>query len=101
MDNQYKKKFERRYKCIIKEKKFKSIFPLKNVSGHLIVTDKTNMKNYEDKEDLIFWKTIFHSDIYKKKEDLFKVLKILLKRIKKDQKINPTIVYFYIGYVNY
>lgn len=99
MDNQYKKKFERRYKCFIKEKKFKSIFPLKKVSGHLIVTDKTNMKNYEDKEDLIFWKTIFHADLYKKKEDLFKVLKILLKRIKKDQKINPTIVYFFIGYV--
>jgi len=28
-ENQYKRKFERKYKCIIKEKKFKSIFPLK------------------------------------------------------------------------
>lgn len=98
-DRQYKRKFERKYNCIIKEKKFKSIFPLKKVSGHLVVTDKTNMKNYDDKNNLIFWKTIFHSDLYKKKEDLFKVLKILLKRIKKQEDINPTIVYFYIGYV--
>ena len=96
---QYKRKSERKYNCIIKEKKLKSIFPLKKVSGHLIVTDKTNMKNYEDKRGLIFWKTIFHSDLYKKKEDFFRVLKILLQRIKKEQNINPTIVYFYIGYV--
>ena len=98
MDYHYKRKLERRYKCIIKEKKLKSIFPLKKVSGHLIVTDKTNMKNDEDKKDLIFWKSIFHSDLYKKKEDFFRVLKILLQRIKKEKKIDPTIVYFYIGY---
>ena len=97
-DTYYRRKFERKYKCIIKEKKFKSIFPLKKISGHLVVTDKTNMKNYEDKADLIFWKTIFYSDLYKKKEDLFKVLKILLKRIKNEQNIDPTIVYFFIGY---
>jgi len=54
MDYQYKRKFERKYNCIIKEKKLKSIFPLKKVSGHLIVTDKTNMKNNEDKRHLIF-----------------------------------------------
>jgi len=96
-DRYYKMKFERKYKCIIKEKKFNSIFPLKKVSGHLIVTDKTTMKNYHDKAKLIFWKTIFHSDLYKKKEDLFKVLKILVRRINKECNINATIVYFFIS----
>jgi hypothetical protein len=99
-DSINKRKLERKFKCIIKEKKLKSIFPLKKVSGYLIVTDKTKMKNYEDKRNLIFWKTIFHADLYKKKEDFFKVLKILLKRIRNQEKIDPTIVYFYIGYAN-
>ncbi len=35
-----KKKNEKKYNCIIKEKKFNSIFPLKKVIGHLVVANK-------------------------------------------------------------
>jgi len=46
MRKEYKRKHERKYFCIIKEKKFKSIFPLKKVIGHIIVTEKDKDGNY-------------------------------------------------------
>ena len=90
----YKRRFERKYYCLIKEKKFNSIFPLKNVIGHLIVSDK---KEYSRK--LLYWKTLFQNDTFKKKDDLFKELKILVRRINKMYKINSVIVYFFISYL--
>jgi len=98
MNKYYKRKIERKYKCLLKEKKFNSIFPLKNVSGHLIVTKKENLLDIANKFSFIYWKTFFKNHIFKKKYDLFKVLKILVKRINNKYKINSIIVYFYIEY---
>jgi hypothetical protein len=89
----YKRKNERKYYCFIKEKKFNSIFPLKKVIGHLIVTDKEKRDN---KSNFIYWKTIFKNDTFKNKDDLFKELKMLIKRINKKYNINSTLVYFFI-----
>jgi hypothetical protein len=71
---------------------------LKNVFGHLIVTKKENLLDVKNKFNFIYWKTIFKSDIFRKKHDLFKVLKILVKRINNKYNINTIIVYFYIEY---
>lgn len=98
LNRYYKRKMEKKYNCIIKEKKFNSIFPLKNVFGHLIVTNKENMLNIEKKFNFLYLKTIFKSDIFRKKYDLFKVLKILVKRIDKKYNINSIIVYFYVEF---
>jgi len=95
----YKRKIERKYNCFLKEKKFNSIFPLKNIRGHLIVTEKKNLLDLYNKSNFIYWKTIFHSDIFRRKYELFRVLKILLKRINDKYKINSNIVYFYIEYL--
>jgi hypothetical protein len=51
MQRKYKKKNERKYSCTIMEKKFNSIFPLKNIIGHLIVADK---KFKEDNSELFY-----------------------------------------------
>lgn len=105
MYRQYKRKIEKKYNCVIKEKKFTSMFPLKKIFGHLIVTNIKNIENIENiefiknKSNLIYWKGLFNADIYIRKEDLFKELKILIKKINYKYKINSIIVYFYIEYI--
>jgi hypothetical protein len=91
----FKTKNERKYRCIIKEKNFSSIFPLKNVIGHLVVADKNVNKN----DDLLLWKTLFNNDSFKKKEDLFKELKIQIKKIDRTYNIETFLVYFFIQYI--
>lgn len=90
MRKEYKRKHERKYFCVIKEKKFKTIFPLKKVLGHIIVTQK------DENDEYIYWKTFFKNQTFKKKEDLFKELKLLIKIINRRYKIDSTIVYFFL-----
>jgi hypothetical protein len=92
MQKQYKRKNERKYYCTIVEKKFNSIFPLKNIIGHLVVADK-NVKN---KVDYIYWKTLLKNSYFTRKDDLLKELRILIRRINRIYKINSTLVYFFI-----
>lgn len=92
---QYKRKYERKYRCFIKEKKFNSIFPLKNVIGHVIVADRTDVN-----EDHIYWKTLLKKNMFKKKEDLFKELKLLIKIINYIFNANSILVYFFIKLVD-
>jgi hypothetical protein len=91
-EKQFKKKSERKYRCTIIEKKFNSIFPLKNIIGHLIVADNKNV----NKNDISFWKTLLKNSNFNKKEDLFKELKILINRINKMYKLNSILVYIFI-----
>lgn len=90
MQKEYKRKNERKHFCIIKEKKLKTIFPLKNVIGHVIVTEKNQNDEY------IYWKTLFKNQNFKKKDDLFKELKSLIKMVNNTFKINTTLAYFFI-----
>lgn len=92
----FKKKNERKHNCIIVEKKFSSIFPLKDVIGHLIVGEKKT----ENKADLTLWKTLLKNSSFKKKEDFFKELKILIRRINKEYKIDSILVYIFIENLN-
>ena len=69
MQRKYKKKNERKYSCTIIEKKFNSIFPLKNIIGHLIVADK---KFKEDNSELFYWKTLLKNDTFDKKKNFLK-----------------------------
>ena len=93
MKKQFKRKNERKYSCTIIEKRFNSIFPLKNIIGHLVVADK----NKENKNDILFWKTLLQNNNFNKKEDLFKELKILIKRINRIYKLNSILVYIFIS----
>lgn len=96
MYRQFKKKFERKYFCTIRERKFSnSIFPIKKAIGHLIVSNK---KKNDSK--IIYWKTLFTSDNFKKKEDLFKELKYSINRINKKYSINSILVYFFIQLID-
>lgn len=88
---QFKKKNERKYFCTIIEKRFNSIFPLKNIIGHLIVAEKK-----ENKNDILLWKTLLKSNSFNKKYELFEELKILIKRINRIYKINSVLVYLFI-----
>jgi len=64
MYRQFKRKFERKYFCTIRERKFSnSMFPIKKAIGHLIVSNK---KKNDSK--IIYWKTLFTSDNFKKKK---------------------------------
>ncbi len=92
MQRRYKKKNERKYNCIIIEKKFNSIFPLKNIIGHLIVTDKKR----ENKAGLLYWKTLLKNNNFKRKEDFFKELKILIRRINLHYNIDSKLIYIFI-----
>ena len=96
MYRQFKRKFERKYFCTIRERKFSnSMFPIKKAIGHLIVSNK---KKNDSK--IIYWKTLFTSDNFKKKEDLFKELKYSINRINKRCKINSILVYFLIQLID-
>lgn len=88
---QFKKKFEKKYNCIIKEKKLKSIFPLKNIKGHLVVSDKK-----EKNSKLLYWGTLLKNSNFNRKEDLFKEIRILIKRVNRIKKIKAALVYFFI-----
>jgi len=89
---QFKRKSERKYHCTIIEKRFNSIFPLKNIIGHLIVADNKNI----NKDDISFWKTLLKNNNFNRKEDLFKELKILINRINKMYKLNSVLVYIFL-----
>jgi hypothetical protein len=96
MYRQFKRKFERKYFCTIRERKFSnSMFPIKKAIGHLIVSNK---KKNDSK--IIYWKTLFTSDNFKKKEDLFRELKYSINRINKRYKINSVLVYFLIQLID-
>ena len=96
MYRQFKRKFERKYFCTIRERKFSnSMFPIKKAIGHLIVSNK---KKNDSK--IIYWKTLFTSDNFKKKEDLFRELKYSINRINKRYKINSILVYFLIQLID-
>jgi len=88
---QFKRKIERKYSCVIIEKKFNSMFPLKNVIGHLVVADKKQNTN-----DLLLWKTLLQNNNFNRKEDLFIELKNLIRRINRLHKLNSVLVYFFI-----
>jgi hypothetical protein len=92
----FKRKNERKYSCTIVEKKFNSIFPLKNIIGHLIVADK---KVKEDNSELFYWKTLLKNDSFNKKKDFFKELKILIRRINKKYEVDSVLVYIFIQYL--
>jgi hypothetical protein len=97
MQWKYKKKQERKYSCTIVEKKFNSIFPLKKIRGHLIVSDK---KKKDDNSELFYWKTLLKNDNFNKKDEFFKELKILIRRINRKYKIDSVLVYIFIEYLN-
>jgi len=90
MYRQFKRKFERKYFCTIREKKLNSIFPLKNVIGHIVVSNKKGGPK------MIYWKTLFVKNSFNKKEDLFKELKACIRRINNKYNVNSIIVYFFI-----
>lgn len=96
MQRKYKRKNERKYSCTIIEKKINSIFPLKKIIGHLIVADK---KKKDDNSELFYWKTLLKNDTFNKKDDFFKELKILIKRINRKENIDSVLVYFFIEYL--
>lgn len=95
MYRQYKRSFERKYFCTIKERKLNSVFPLKNVKGHLVVADKK-----ERNRKLNYWKTWLINDSFRRKEDLFEELKKCINRINRIYKVNTILVYFFLEFID-
>jgi hypothetical protein len=90
----YKRRNERRYSVMIKEKRLSSIFPLKKVIGHLVVTNKK-----EKKDDTKYYCAEISKEGFKRKDDLFEELKFLISLINKRYKINSVLLYFFIKIV--
>jgi len=91
----FKRKNERKYSCTIIEKRLNSIFPLKKIKGHLVVADKKK----GDNRPLLYWKTLLKNDTFNKKDEFFKELKILIKRINKRYEIDSVLVYIFIEFL--
>jgi hypothetical protein len=62
----------------------------------LIVANKINK---EDKSGLLYWKTLLKNDTFNKKEEFFKELKILIRRINKQYELDSALVYIFIEYL--
>lgn len=88
------RKSERKFKAFINEKKLHRIFPLKNVQGTFYVKDKNNLT--ADK----IWIILIKSNTFKKKQDLFNFLKVLIEQCNKQVKIEPMPIYLYIENIN-
>lgn len=92
----FKRKNERKYSCTIIEKRLNSIFPLKKIKGHLVVADK---KKGDNIGPLLYWKTLLKNDTFNKKDEFFKELKILIKRINRRYEIDSVLVYIFIEFL--
>lgn len=92
----FKKRCERKYSVTIKEKRFSTsnIFPLKNVIGHLVVTNKKEKK----KSTRYYWADL-ESKNFLRKDDLFKELKTIISKMDKIYKINSVLTYFFIKFI--
>lgn len=86
---------EKKYYHIIKERKFRGLFPLKNIKGFIVATDKVKMKD----DDHVLFEENFKFSNVKKQQDFFLELKKLLENINNKYKIDSILVYFKIEYI--